>query len=46
VLVYGIARDRNLMGEHALGRAGTVASLAVMGLVAVCLVTLAVLSIG
>jgi Mn2+/Fe2+ NRAMP family transporter len=46
VLVYGIARDRHLMGEHALGRTGTVASLAVMALVAVCLVTLAVLSIG
>jgi hypothetical protein len=33
------------MGEHALGRAGKVASLAVIALVGVCLATLAVLSL-
>jgi Mn2+/Fe2+ NRAMP family transporter len=45
VLAYGIAGDRRLMGEHALGRAGRVASLAVIALVGICLATLAALSI-
>jgi NRAMP (natural resistance-associated macrophage protein)-like metal ion transporter len=45
VLAYGIAADRSLMGEHALGRTGRAASVAVIALVAVCLATLAALSL-
>jgi NRAMP (natural resistance-associated macrophage protein)-like metal ion transporter len=45
VLAYGIARDRTLMGEHALGTVGRAATLTVIALVAVCLAALAALSI-
>ncbi|HEX6620430.1 MAG TPA: divalent metal cation transporter, partial [Solirubrobacteraceae bacterium] len=46
VLARGIARDRTVMGEHALAGAGDIATLGVIALVAVCLGALAVLSIG
>ncbi len=38
--VYGISRDRELMGEHATGRIGAALSLAVIGMIAVCIVAL------
>lgn len=41
-----LARDRELMGAHRLGRAGSVATAAVIGLVAVSVVALAVLSVA
>jgi len=43
--VYGIVRDRDLMGEHALGRGGALAALATIALLAVCVVALGVLSV-
>ena len=46
VLARGIARDRAVMGEHALAGAGDIATLGVIALVAVCLGALAVLSIA
>ncbi|MGZ4268329.1 MAG: NRAMP family divalent metal transporter [Solirubrobacteraceae bacterium] len=46
VLVRGIAADRGIMGEHALGRAGNAAALTVTALIAVCVGALAVLSVG
>ncbi|MGZ6672604.1 MAG: NRAMP family divalent metal transporter [Solirubrobacteraceae bacterium] len=46
VLARGIARDRTVMGEHALAGAGDVATLGVIALVAVCLGALAILSIA
>jgi Mn2+/Fe2+ NRAMP family transporter len=45
VLLYGIVRDEEILGEHASGRRGTVAYLVVIGLLAVCVATLAVLSL-
>ena len=45
-LVRGIAGDRVLMGEHALGRAGRAAAAALIALIAVCLAALAALTIG
>jgi Mn2+/Fe2+ NRAMP family transporter len=44
VAVYGITGDPDVMGEHACGRWGRVAQLAVIALLAACLVVLAVLS--
>jgi Mn2+/Fe2+ NRAMP family transporter len=44
VAVYGITRDRDVMGEHASGRWGRAAQLAVVGLLAACLLTLAALA--
>jgi NRAMP (natural resistance-associated macrophage protein)-like metal ion transporter len=40
-----LARDRELMGEHRLGRAGAIATAAVIALVAVSVVALLVLSV-
>jgi Mn2+/Fe2+ NRAMP family transporter len=40
VFVYGISRDRDLMGEHASGRLGAAASLAVIGVITLCVVAL------
>jgi Mn2+/Fe2+ NRAMP family transporter len=44
-LVLGIARDRDLMGEHTSGRAGTAAAIATIALVGLAVGTLAVLSL-
>lgn len=46
VLARGIASDTALMGADALGRAGRMASLAVIALIAVCLGALVVLAVG
>ena len=43
--VYGISRDRELMGEHASGRMGAALSLAMIALLALCVGALAVLSV-
>lgn len=43
--IYGIVRDRETMGEHAVGRLGSAAALAAIGLLAACVATLAVLSL-
>ena len=45
VFIYGISRDRELMGEHASGRLGSAASLAVIGLLALCVSALGILSV-
>ena len=45
VFVRGIARDRDVMGEHALGRADAAITLLVIVLLAVCVAALAVLTI-
>jgi Mn2+/Fe2+ NRAMP family transporter len=37
---YGISRDRELMGEHASGRIGAALSLAVIAMIAICVVAL------
>jgi Mn2+/Fe2+ NRAMP family transporter len=42
-LVYGIVRDREVMGQYAAGRTGTAAALAVIALLAISVATLAVL---
>ena len=46
VLARGIARDRTVMGDHALRGAGDAATIAVIALVAICLGALALLSIA
>ncbi len=43
--VYGISRDRELMGEHASGRLGAALSLATIALLALCVGALAILTI-
>jgi Mn2+/Fe2+ NRAMP family transporter len=43
--IHGIARDRELMGEAVLGRAASLASLAVIALVGISVVTLLALSL-
>ena len=43
--VYGISRDRELMGEHASGRLGSALSLATIALLALCVGALAILTI-
>ena len=45
VFVVGITRDRTLMGEHASGRVGTVLAVLAIGLLALCVGALAVLSV-
>ena len=45
VFVVGISRDRTLMGEHASGRVGTVLAAVAIVLLALCVGTLAVLSV-
>jgi Mn2+/Fe2+ NRAMP family transporter len=42
--VHGITRDRELMGDYATGRAGAVASLGLIALLALCVGALAVLT--
>lgn len=43
--IWGIVRDRDLMGEHALGRAGSAVALGTIGLLALCVGALAVLAL-
>jgi NRAMP (natural resistance-associated macrophage protein)-like metal ion transporter len=43
--VYGISRDRDLMGEHASGRLGAALSLAVIALISVCVIALLAFSL-
>jgi ascorbate-specific PTS system EIIC-type component UlaA len=45
ILLYGIVRDAEILGERASGRRGTVAYLVVIGLLAICVAALAVLSL-
>jgi Mn2+/Fe2+ NRAMP family transporter len=44
-LVYGIVRDPLLMGEQRIGHAGAIAALGTILLLAICVVSLAVLSV-
>jgi NRAMP (natural resistance-associated macrophage protein)-like metal ion transporter len=46
ILVTAVSRDRGLMGDHATGRRGTVAMVAVTGLVSVCVAAMTALSAG
>jgi NRAMP (natural resistance-associated macrophage protein)-like metal ion transporter len=46
LFVYGISRDRELMGAHANGRWGALASGVVIGFLALCLVALAIVAIA
>jgi Mn2+/Fe2+ NRAMP family transporter len=45
VFMYGIARDRDLMGDHRMKGAGAIAALATLAVLAVCVGTLAVASL-
>jgi len=45
LFVYGIARDRDLMGEHALRGPNAAAAVATIALLAVCVAALGVLSV-
>jgi Mn2+/Fe2+ NRAMP family transporter len=45
VFIRGLARDRELMGVHALGRAGRAATAVAIAALAVCVAALAVLSL-
>lgn len=45
IAIWGIVRDRELMGEHVLGRAGSAAALATIVLLSTCIVALLVLTV-
>jgi len=45
VAIYGIVRDRELMGEHTLTPLGAAAALGAIGLITVCVAALAVVSL-
>ncbi len=45
VFVYGISRDRELMGEHASGRVGSIVTLLAIGALVLCVAALAVFSV-
>jgi Mn2+/Fe2+ NRAMP family transporter len=45
VFLYGVVRDRDVMGEYASGRTGSIALLVVIALIALCVAALALVSV-
>ena len=45
VFMFGIVRDRELMGEHAMGPGGALAAGITIAVLAVCVIALAVLTV-